>query len=151
MRSFENVLADRVGSWARLVLGAIFVVSVLLFRPGGRSRRCPAVCAARRPPDSEDDAGLDAAVGGVAGSAVRGRGLAEAPGVEAARLDAVLLEIGDDRVGAADGEAEIVLLGTLGVRVTLDWNRAFAARSFFIALASSSRVVLATAVRSAEL
>ncbi|HEY8381187.1 MAG TPA: branched-chain amino acid ABC transporter permease [Microvirga sp.] len=30
----ENVLADRVGSWVTVVLGVIFVVSVLLFRQG---------------------------------------------------------------------------------------------------------------------
>jgi branched-chain amino acid transport system permease protein len=30
----ENVLADRVGSWVTVILGAIFVVSVLLFRQG---------------------------------------------------------------------------------------------------------------------
>jgi branched-chain amino acid transport system permease protein len=30
----ENVLADRVGSWVTVVLGSIFVVSVLLFRQG---------------------------------------------------------------------------------------------------------------------
>jgi branched-chain amino acid transport system permease protein len=30
----ENVLADRVGSWVTVILGAIFVVSVLLFRKG---------------------------------------------------------------------------------------------------------------------
>jgi branched-chain amino acid transport system permease protein len=30
----ENVLADRVGSWVTVVLGTIFVVSVLLFRRG---------------------------------------------------------------------------------------------------------------------
>ena len=30
----ENVLADRVGSWVTVVLGVIFVVSVLLFREG---------------------------------------------------------------------------------------------------------------------
>ena len=30
----ENVLADRVGSWVTVVLGVIFVVSVLLFRRG---------------------------------------------------------------------------------------------------------------------
>ncbi len=37
----ENVLADRVGSWVTVVLGVIFVVSVLLFREGlvGTARR----------------------------------------------------------------------------------------------------------------
>jgi branched-chain amino acid transport system permease protein len=30
----ENVLADRVGSWVTVILGVIFVVSVLLFRKG---------------------------------------------------------------------------------------------------------------------
>jgi branched-chain amino acid transport system permease protein len=30
----ENVLADRVGSWVTVVLGVIFVLSVLLFRRG---------------------------------------------------------------------------------------------------------------------
>jgi branched-chain amino acid transport system permease protein len=30
----ENVLADRVGSWVTVILGIIFVVSVLLFRKG---------------------------------------------------------------------------------------------------------------------
>jgi branched-chain amino acid transport system permease protein len=30
----ENILADRVGSWVTVVLGSIFVVSVLLFRQG---------------------------------------------------------------------------------------------------------------------
>jgi branched-chain amino acid transport system permease protein len=30
----ENVLADRVGSWVTVVIGVIFVVSVLLFRQG---------------------------------------------------------------------------------------------------------------------
>ncbi len=30
----ENVLADRVGSWVTVVLGVIFVISVLLFRKG---------------------------------------------------------------------------------------------------------------------
>jgi branched-chain amino acid transport system permease protein len=30
----ENVLADRVGSWVTVILGVIFVVSVLLFREG---------------------------------------------------------------------------------------------------------------------
>jgi branched-chain amino acid transport system permease protein len=30
----ENVLADRVGSWVTVILGVIFVVSVLLFRQG---------------------------------------------------------------------------------------------------------------------
>ena len=30
----ENVLADRVGSWVTVVLGVIFVVSVLIFRQG---------------------------------------------------------------------------------------------------------------------
>ena len=30
----ENVLADRVGSWVTVVLGVIFVVSVLVFRQG---------------------------------------------------------------------------------------------------------------------
>jgi branched-chain amino acid transport system permease protein len=30
----ENILADRVGSWVTVILGAIFVASVLLFRQG---------------------------------------------------------------------------------------------------------------------
>ena len=30
----ENVLADKVGTWVRVIMGSIFVVCVLLFRRG---------------------------------------------------------------------------------------------------------------------
>ena len=60
----ENVLADRVGSWVTVILGVIFVVSVLLFRQGlvgtlreflfrsparAALQRVPAALAGRRP------------------------------------------------------------------------------------------------------
>ncbi len=32
--SLENLLADKVGSWVTVIMGAIFVVCVLLFRRG---------------------------------------------------------------------------------------------------------------------